>query len=476
MASILLVDDHEDFGNHFVEIVTKLGHDCMYSRCLGEANQIIDSACFDIVFLDVSLPDGNGLDFISRVLNTSCKPEVAVISASGDTESASRALRAGAWDYLLKPIKFRELQTFIERTLRLRDSKNLLRSKAQFDRGSIVGNSPLLEHCLDQMALAAQSDANVLIIGETGTGKELFAQAIHENSPRSKEEFIVVDCTNLPRTLAESLLFGHEKGSFTGAHEAREGLFKQANGGAIFLDEIGDLDLDIQKSFLRVLQEKRFRPISSKKEIASDFRVIAATNRDREHMIAQGQFRSDLYYRLRTHTICLPPLRERISDIPLLVEHYLDRIHRSHPGVRKRVSKDYMDVLMRYEWPGNVRELVNVIQSSVQNAMTEEVLNPYHFPIEIRMATLSRKMERASCDKDGCRNFESMIPLPGKGEPLPSFKEVRNAAIQSLERMYLEELYSACSGSIEKACKISKLSRARLYEILQKHNFSLKRK
>lgn len=476
MASILLVDDHEDFGSHFREIVTKLGHECTYSRCLGEANSVIDTTCFDIVFLDVSLPDGNGLDFISRVLSTSCKPEVAVISSSGDTESASRALRAGAWDYLLKPIKFRDLQIFIERTLRLRDSKNLLRSKAHFDRKEIVGESPLLAQCLDQVALAAQSDANVLIIGETGTGKELFAQAIHDNSPRSDKEFIVVDCTNLPRTLAESLLFGHEKGSFTGAHEAREGLFKQANGGAIFLDEIGDLDLDIQKSFLRVLQEKRFRPISSKREIVSDFRVIAATNRNLEQMIAQGLFRSDLYYRLRTHTIYLPPLRERASDIPLIVEHYLERIHQANPEVRKRVSKDYMDVLMRYEWPGNVRELVNVLQSSVQNAMTEEVLNPYHFPIEIRMATLSRKMERVSCDRVPERTFDPGISLPVRGEGLPSFKEVRNAAIQSMEKLYLEELFNECGGSIEKACKISKLSRARLYEVMQKHNFSLKRK
>ncbi|EPR37219.1 putative two component, sigma54 specific, transcriptional regulator [Desulfovibrio sp. X2] len=476
MAKILLVDDHEVFCLTFSEMIRRLGHDCDTSLSLGEAEKAIGRTCYDMVFLDVSLPDGNGLDFIAQVLNTECKPEVTVLTANGDKGSAERALRAGAWDYLLKPIRFRELQVLLERTLRLRDSKKSLRNDKQFERSSIVGNSPQLEKCLDQVAIAAQGGGNILITGETGTGKELFARAIHQNSARAGREFIVVDCTNLPRTLAESLLFGHEKGSFTGAQEAREGLFKQADGGTIFLDEIGDLDLDIQKSLLRVLQEKKFRPLSSKREISSDFRLIAATNRDLEEMVRQGRFRSDLYYRLRTHVIKLPALRERAGDIPLLIDYYVEKTCANQSIPAKKASQDFLDVLLRYDWPGNVRELANVVYSSVHNAIYDDVLNPYHFPIEIRMFVAAGKIE-ASDDAAPRERAREKAPLavyaPGSCQ-LQKLRDVRKVTINSMEEMYLKELVGICGSSVRKACKMSGLSRARLYELLQKHNISLK--
>jgi DNA-binding NtrC family response regulator len=270
---------------------------------------------YDVIFLDVRLPDGIGLDAIQKIKANSSAPEVVIITGEGDPNGAELAIQYGAWDYIEKPPSVQSVILPLVRALQYRTEKKDAQKPLMIKRDNIIGNSPQLLRSLKKLARAAQSQASVLIEGETGTGKELFAMAIHQSSSRSGKNFVVVDCAALPETLVESVLFGHAKGAFTGADQAKEGLVKQADQGTLFLDEIGELPLSLQKAFLRVLQEQRFRPIGGGSEVNSDFRLIAATNRDLDRMVQEKQFRQDLLFRIRSLVITLPPLRERPEDI-----------------------------------------------------------------------------------------------------------------------------------------------------------------
>jgi two-component system NtrC family response regulator len=311
--------------------------------------------------------------------------------------------------------------------------------------------------CLDLLAQAAHSEVNVLLAGETGTGKEVFARAIHENSMRGENNFVVVDCTALPETLVESVLFGHEKGAFTGADRAQVGLVRQAHAGTLFLDEIGELPLAVQKAFLRVLQEHRFRPVGAKGEIESDFRLIAATNRSLEKMVQDGTFRSDLLFRVRTLPIELPPLSARKEDIKELAMYHMARVCERYQIGTKGFSPEVFDALMAYEWPGNVRELVNAIERAISDAYHEPTLFPKHLPLDLRV-----KVARSSVKKEAIPTAEGVIPLG-------SLAECRHAA----EGRYLRDLMFQTKGKIKEACRISGLSRSRLYVLLKEHNLSI---
>ena len=272
-----------------------------------------------MILLDVGLPDGNGLDAIARIQKAESRPQIIIITASGDQNGAELAIRNGAWDYIQKPASVHDMALSIIRAIQYREERKGKRQGAGAPRllklDGIVGNCPKMKERFELVAQAADTETNVLITGETGTGKELFASAIHNNSLRAKKPFVVVDCSALPETLVESILFGHDKGAFTGAQKAREGLIKQADGGTLFLDEVGELPFPVQKAFLRVLQERRFRPVGTGAEISSDFRLIAATNRDLQKLVLEGVFRDDFLFRLRSFIIELPPLREREEDI-----------------------------------------------------------------------------------------------------------------------------------------------------------------
>jgi two-component system NtrC family response regulator len=318
-----------------------------------------------------------------------------------------------------------------------------------------------MEACMELVAQAAASDASVLITGETGTGKELFARAIHSNSARSCMPFVTVDCASLPPTIIESILFGHEKGAFTGADRTREGLIKQADGGTLFLDEVGDLPLSAQKAFLRVLQEHQFRPLGAKREIRSEFRVIAATNRDLGKMVQDGNFREDLLFRLRAFTIEASPLREHAGDIKELTFYYLNKICTRLGAETKGFSPEFIETLCAYNWPGNIRELVNALESALATAHDDSILFPKHLPMHIRI----RLARDAILKKED-------IPLPQ--EMTGTLKERRDSAVKREERQYLQELMVITGGNIRKACEISGLSRVRLHVLLKKH--SIKRK
>jgi two-component system NtrC family response regulator len=281
MASVLVIDDDVEIGSMLVDLVTSVNHEAEFVTTLKEGVARAREGRFDVVFLDVKMPDGCGLNAIQDVLDVELPPEIVVITGKGDSADAETAITKGAWDYIQKPLSPKKIIQPLNRILEYRDGiRSISRPDNQLKREAIVGNSQAIRECLDAVEKASHSNANVLITGETGTGKELFARAIHANSERRDKNFIVIDCAALPETLAESALFGHEKGAFTGADRTAKGLIGLADGGTLFLDEVGEMNPSLQKVFLRVLQERKFRPVGSKNEIASDFRLIAATNRD----------------------------------------------------------------------------------------------------------------------------------------------------------------------------------------------------
>jgi two-component system NtrC family response regulator len=447
-------------------MVEKMGHSPTTSLTLGEGLDLARQRPFDVVFLDVRLPDGNGLDGLPELRASGAGPEVIIMTGQGDPDGAELAIRNGAWDYIEKPASVDKMRLPLLRALDYRHERQHQAAPKVLKREDIVGDSPAIQACLETMAQAAGSDGNVLINGETGTGKELFAWGIHRNSARADKSFVVVDCTALPETLVESLLFGHVRGSFTGADRSQRGLIEQAHGGTLFLDEVGELPLGLQKSFLRVLQERRFRPVGGNSEIISDFRLIAATNRDLEEMVAQGQFRQDLFFRLRTFSLELPPLRERGEDMPELVNHHLTRLCQRYKLRPKGFAPDFLEALQAYAWPGNVRELVNVLERSLSAAQDDPILYAYHLPTYLRVEVTKAALRRP--EPGAPQLAMELAPL----EQMPSLAKVRDEAATAAERRYLRELLARTHGDIQKTCAIADLSRGRLYALLKKHGLS----
>jgi two-component system NtrC family response regulator len=463
MAQILIIDDDKGMCYTLSEIVRLNGHEAVCAHTLKDGLETAISGFFDVVFLDVMLPDGIGLDIISNIRETPTKPEVIIITSKGDPDGAELAIKNGAWDYVQKPSSIKKMSLPLLRALQFREEKKARKPPVALKREGIVGGSPQINACLDLLAQAAHSDANILITGETGTGKELFSMAIHKNSPRSENNFIVVDCTSLPETLVESMLFGHEKGAFTGAIQQYEGLIKQADGGTLFLDEVGELPLTVQKSFLRALQERRFRPLGGKQEIECDFRTICATSRDLDAMISREQFRKDLLFRLRTFTIDLPPLRERPEDIKELSIYHMNKLCDQYKIATKGFSPDFFEVLAAYDWPGNVRELFNTLERALAAAQYEPTLFPNHLPTDVRI-----KAARASLSQEVLTPDIRRSPAEPNGL-LPKLRKFREAA----EKKYLLDLIALSDGDIKKACRVSGMSRSRLYVLLKKHSLSM---
>jgi len=443
-----------------------MGHDASKALTLKEGLRKASEDQFDVVFLDVRLPDGSGLDILPIIRKAPSQPEVIIITGFGDPDGAELAMKNDVWDYLRKPSSVKEMTLTLTRAIQYRDEKKSIKPLVVLKREGIIGSSPQMEAMMSLLAQAAGNEANVLITGETGTGKELFAWAIHNNSRRAGKNFVVVDCTALPETLVESILFGHEKGAFTGADKMRDGLIKQANGGTLFLDEVGELSSSVQKAFLRVLQDHSFRPIGGKDIIKSDFRLIAATNRDLSRMSEEGRFREDLLFRIRTLIIDLPPLRARPSDIEDLTKHYLVKFCARYGIAQKGFSPEFLDALKHYGWPGNVRELINTLERALSISFHEPTLFPKHLPTDMRI-----HLAKGSMTKEG-------LPRPDKAEnmkpalSLPSMKDFRDTAISEAERRYLIELKTITGGNIREECRISGLSRPRLYALLKQYGLT----
>lgn len=401
MPEILIVDDEP---NVLYSLQAGLETDELTVLTAKSARQglaAVEKHRPDVAIVDVRLPDMSGLELFEQIKTIDSRLPVIVVTAFASTETAIEAMKRGAFEYLLKPVDLHQMRDVVKKALQLRRMQNV---PAVFDENKrsepvdqIVGRSPLMQDVYKGIGRIAPQDVTVLILGESGTGKELVARAMFQHSKRSDKPFLAMNCAAIPETLLESELFGHERGSFTGADRQRIGKFEQANGGTLFLDEIGDMSPTTQAKVLRVLQNQQFERIGGQQTISVDVRVIAATNRKLDELVAQGHFRQDLLYRLNGVTIVLPPLRDRKDDLPLLLEHF---IHQANAKLNKNVqtvSPDSLHLMLNYNWPGNVRELQNMVRYAVIQAVTE-VITPDCLPTTIRGKTAQHAPSGESLD------------------------------------------------------------------------------
>lgn len=470
---ILVVDHEQNFYRSISSLADSQGYRIIHVPRINDGLRKLSSDRFDIVLVREYLPDGHAGEIISRLVEAPGKPVIIVVGSGHDPLSAERLLKNGVWDYIVESESESALLGSFKNILEYRRKTGEKLKKADvatldhFRDEGIVGNSPAIQGCLDLVVKAGPSDANVLIAGESGTGKELFAQATHAISSRNNKEMVVVDCASLPENLVESILFGHVRGAFTGADHASEGLIRQAHRSTLFLDEIGELPLDVQKKLLRVLQERCLRPVGGNRTIVVDFRLIAATNRDLQQLVDDGQFREDLFFRLKTFQIDVPTLRSRRADLAELAYFFMNKYCAAKRLKTKRFSAEYLVVLRRYGWPGNVRELFNVIERSIAAASDSGILLPIHLPISIRVQAIDNRGKR-----EGAADEWAESGREGGRQDFPTLQKARESTLTGLESKYLHDLLNSCSGNVGRACEIADVSRSRLYALLKKYNLS----
>ena len=462
MARLLIIDDDVKICTLLTMMIESMEHQACAAHTLEEGIHRASAGQYDIILLDLEFPEGNGLQILPDLLKAPSSPEVIIVTGTGDPRGAELAFKYGVWDFIQKPFTLDELSLLITRALQYRSEKGATKHPVFLDRTDIIGDSEAIRICLGEVARTSVTDSGVLITGETGTGKELFAKAIHRNSTRSKGPFITVDCGALPETLAESALFGHEKGAFTSADKRQDGLILQAEGGTLFLDEIGDLPLNVQASLLRTLQEHRIRPLGGKQELPVDFRLVSATNRDLDQMVKEKNFRADLLFRIRAIGISLPPLRNRKQDLQEIAIHKILEMGQRYGLGLKGVSSDFLMHLNAHHWPGNVRELINVLEYVLAAAGQDPTLVPKHLPPAYRITRLDFDSGRTKSIS------EPEAETPDAPAEFPSWSAYR----QQSEANYLRKLLAKTGDSREKACHLSGISQSRLYDLLKKHHLS----
>jgi len=433
-ATILVVDDEKNTREALSKILREDGYDVLTAADGYHAMDVITHEGADLILADLKMPGMDGIELLSRTRLKGLDVPFVMMTAYGTVESAVDAMKKGAEDYLTKPVNIEELEIQIKRILAHRkllvEAKQLrdrLRDKYKFE--NIIGSSPQMQAVFKTVEQVAPSRATVLITGESGTGKELIASAIHQNGPRADNPYIKVSCGALSENLLESELFGHEKGSFTGALFTRQGRFEIADGGTIFLDEIGDITPSTQVKLLGFLQDKKFERVGGNKTFSVDVRLIAATNKDLDKVVAEGAFRQDLYYRLNVITIKMPPLREKMSDVPLLVDHFVAKYAKENNKDIRSVSPDALAALMSYRWPGNVRELENMIERAVVMC-NERVIGRQYFPV--------------ITGTDGPEAL-GMPAIPG-------------SSLEDIEKFAIQKTLEAVGGNRTRAAEILKIS------------------
>jgi two-component system response regulator AtoC len=454
-ARLLLVDDDEQACRMLAEVLEREGYDVARALsvegALGALGALdTDGRRFDAVLTDLRMPGASGLDLVREVRRRDPHALVFVLTAFGDAAAAGEAIRAGAHDFISKPFDLAALRQAIGQALARRAMSPPAtpspegEARHPAERPSIVGHSPAIIDIMKTVGRVAPSQATVLIAGETGTGKELIARAIHSYSDRARHRFVAINCSALAEGVLESELFGHVRGAFTGAAGARAGLFREADRGTIFLDEIGDISPGLQTRLLRVLQEREITPVGSDSPVKVDVRVIAATHQDLDALVKQGRFRGDLFYRLNVVRIELPPLRERQQDIPLLVHHFLQALAAQHGRDPVALDPEAEAMLLRYPWPGNVRELQNVLERAIVLA-AQGVIGPEHLPADLH----------AQRDLPASSGGEPVTP-----RPLLSLAEV--------EKAYVLQVLRETGGNRERAARILGISRRTLTRMLQR--------
>ncbi|MGA8491281.1 MAG: sigma-54 dependent transcriptional regulator [Terriglobales bacterium] len=446
---LLIVDDEQSIRRLCMTVGEALGYTCMEANSGETALALLEEQPAHMILTDMVMPNMSGIEFLEKVKKLLPRSEVAVMTGHGSVETAVQAMKLGAYDYIGKPFSpLEELRLFLRRMaekVRLVEENQFLRERVdtESDLHGIVGSSAKIQDVLRMISRLKDTRTPVLISGESGTGKELVARAIHFRGSFANRPFVAVDCGSLVPTLIESELFGYEKGAFTGALRSKTGLFQSANGGTIFLDEIGELPLELQAKLLRVLQEKEIRPVGSNQKIKVDVRVVAATNRDLEAEYRNGTFRKDLYFRLNVVAVHLPSLRERRSDIPMLAHWFLDR---HAPDNSMQVTNTAMKCLLQYDWPGNVRELENCIERAV--ALGDGKI--------VDLGDLPPAIASAS---------------PSSETPMGSMAgAVSSTDLEDIERATIERVFEQVKGDKALAGKMLGISRATLYRKLKRYN------
>jgi two-component system response regulator PilR (NtrC family) len=441
-ARIVVCDDEASLREMLSVLLRRAGYEVeLLDGVRAAAARLADDAPLDLVICDLAMPDGSGMEVLSAAKRRDEALQVIMVTAFATTEQAVEAMRLGAYDYIQKPFKNDELLAQVEKALEksaIVQQNRSLRAQvaASFRVGDLIGKSPRMRAVMDLVRRVASGRSSVLITGESGTGKEVVARALHEAGERSSQAFVTVNCGALPENLMESELFGHEKGAFTGANARKEGLFRAAHGGTLFLDEVGELPTPLQVKLLRVLQERKVRPVGGTQELDVDVRVVAATNRDVEQAVRDGSFRQDLFYRLNVIRVTLPPLRERKEDIPSLAVHFLQK-HSALEGKRLTFSPEALRVLTTQDFPGNVRELENVVERAV--ALASE---PYVVRADL--------MDLHGTDDD--EPVEAELPLlPPEGLDL-------DARLSAIERSLLVQSLERTGGNRTSAAKLLGMS------------------
>ena len=453
----LIVDDHQSIRRLCVTVGASLGFDCKEAESAEAAMGFLETYAPDIVLADLMMPNMSGLEFLPRVKQLLPRSEIAIMTGHASIETAVQAMRLGAYDYITKPFRIEELKLLLQRMeekVKLVAENQFLRDRvnAEMELTGIVGSSSKIQDVFRMVARLKDTRTPVLIAGESGTGKELVARAVHYRGSFAKRPFVAVDCGALVPTLIESELFGYEKGAFTGANKSKEGLFQTASNGTIFLDEIGELSMELQAKLLRVLQEKEVRPVGSNQKVKVDVRVIAATNRDLEQSYKEGKFRKDLYFRLNVVTLHLPPLRERKSDIPALVHYFLDKFA---PGKIITISPDANKCMLQYDWPGNVRELENCIERAVALG-SQDTIGVEDLPPALRAREPHRAAEPETFAGDSDRPASD-----------------NDSDLEELERATIQRVFEQVHGDKALARKMLGISRATLYRKLKRYNIAM---
>lgn len=440
---ILIIDDEEKLRSLLVRIIKSEGFEVFEAKDLKTGFKKLEQTDIDVVLCDVKLPDGNGVDFVQNIKSSFSLTEVILLTAFGNIPDGVQAMKNGAFDYIVKgddndkiiPLLYKAVEK-VHLQKKVQQLEKRINDKYSFN--TIIGKSKGIEQVIDLAQKVAKTDSTVLLMGETGTGKEVFAQAIHENSNRAGKSFVALNCSTFSKEILESELFGHKQGAFTGAVKDKKGFIEEANGGTLFLDEIGEMPIDLQAKLLRVLETSEYIPIGDTAPKKSNFRLIAATNRDLKTESDEHRFRSDLYFRLNIFEIKLPSLRERIKDIPLLTNYYVKQFSEKTNKKSLQIADDFLQKLENYSWPGNIRELKNVIERSVilsnGDILTSDVL-----PYEMQHQT------------------------ENNSKPMSAF------SMQSIEKLHIQKVLNYTKGNKAETARLLEIGIATLYRKLEEY-------
>jgi len=469
LNSILIIDDDDQLRNSFKKLLSEEDYK-VDGAASGEAGlNIVKKEVPDLVILDMRLPGMNGLETFRAIHKIESKLPVIIMTAFGSTETAIEATKLGAFDYILKPFDIPDMLELVKQAVR---ASRFMRSPVEMDtipdkasKDAIVGRSIKMQDIYKAIGRVSQTDATVLIRGESGTGKELAVRAIYQHSLRANKPFLVINCVAIPETLLESELFGYEKGAFTGAAHRRVGKIEQAHGGTVFLDEIGDMPLNLQAKILRLLQEKSIERLGGSENISADVRIIAATNRDLESAILEGRFRKDLYYRLKVVTIWLPPLRERENDIPILTDYLLSKFSDENGIKNPGISEEAKAIFSKHSWPGNVRELANTIQKALIFNRGAPLSSD-----DIAMAISEELHENNSNPENG---NQALLQWVRKELTTRTGENLFDSCIDNIASILISEALNICEGNRSKAAKLLGLSRPTLHSKIEKYRLKL---